>query len=71
MINGDPLWHVSAIKSLTNSSSMSKINGHMVPSILLGRRLDNHGRHCVVVLEQDTFILASTGSTQVDPSLFN
>ena len=31
MINGDPLWHVSAIKLLANWSSFDKINGHMVP----------------------------------------
>ena len=35
MINGDPLWHVSAIKLWANWSSFNKINGHMVPSILL------------------------------------
>ena len=37
MINGDPLWHVrqSAIKLWANWNSFNKINGHMVPSILL------------------------------------
>ena len=35
MINGDPLWHVSAIKLWANWSSFNKINGHMVPSILI------------------------------------
>ena len=35
MINSDPLWHVSAIKLWANWSSFNKINGHMVPSILL------------------------------------
>ena len=28
MINGDPLWHVSAIKLWANWSSFNKINGH-------------------------------------------
>ena len=32
MINGDPLWHVSAIKLWANWSSFNKINDHMVPS---------------------------------------
>ena len=35
MINGDPLWHVSAIELWANWSSFNKINGHMDPSILL------------------------------------
>ena len=35
VLNGDPLWHVSAVKLLANWSSFNKINGHMVPSILL------------------------------------
>ena len=39
MINGDPLWHVIAIKLWANWSSFNKINGHMVPSILLGQEL--------------------------------
>ena len=39
MINGDPLWHVSAIKLWANWSSFNKINGHMVPSILLSFQL--------------------------------
>ena len=30
-----------------------------------------HQRHYAVVLEQETFILLSTGSTQEDPSLLN
>ena len=38
-----------------------------------GRGFEPHRRHCVVVLEQVTFILTklSTGSTQEDLSLFN
>ena len=37
-----------------------------------GHGFEPHRRHCVVVLEQDKFILAySTGSTQEDPSLFS
>ena len=30
MINGNPLWHVSAIKLWANWSSFNKINGHVV-----------------------------------------
>ena len=37
MINGDPRWHVIAIKLWANWSSFNKINGHMVPSILLAQ----------------------------------
>ena len=36
-----------------------------------GRGFEPRRRHYVVVLEQDTFILAyGTGSTQEDPSLY-
>ena len=36
MINGDPLWHVSAIKLWANWSSFNKINGsqYTVSSII-------------------------------------
>ena len=44
----------------------------VLDSRLRGCGFEPHRCHCVVVLEQDTFILAdSTGSTQEDPSLFN
>ena len=36
-----------------------------------GRGFEPHLSHCVVVLEQDTFILVITGSTQEDLSLNN
>ena len=32
-----------------------------------GRGFEPHRRHCVVVLERDTFILASAGSTKEAP----
>ena len=45
------------------------LSGRVLDSRLKGRGFEPHRRHCVVVLEQDTFILAySTGSTQEDPS---
>ena len=40
----------------------------MLDSKPKGRGFEPHRRHCVVVLEQDTFILVSTSSTQEDPS---
>ena len=39
MINGDPLWHVIAIKLWAKWSSFNKIKGHMVHSILLAQGL--------------------------------
>ena len=33
-------------------------SGRVPDSRRKGRRFEPHGRHCVVVLEQDTFILA-------------
>ena len=47
------------------------LSGRVLDSRLRGRWFEPHRPHCVVVLEQDTFMLASTGSTQEDPSLFN
>ena len=34
------------------------LSGSVLDSILRGRGFEPHRRHCVVVLEQDTFILA-------------
>ena len=34
------------------------LSGRVLDSRPRGRRFDSHRRHCVVVLEQDTFILA-------------
>ena len=45
------------------------LSGTALDSRPRGREFEPHRRHCVVVLEQDTFIL--NGSTQEDPSLFN
>ena len=47
------------------------ISGWVPDSRPRGRGFEPHWRHCIVVLEQDTFILASTGSTQEDPTVFN
>ena len=35
-----------------------RLNGRVLDSRLRGRGFEPHRRHCVVVLEQDTFILA-------------
>ena len=48
------------------------LSGRVLDSRPKGSGFEPHQRHCVVVLEQDTFIVAlSTGSTQEDPSLYN
>ena len=47
---------------LKNESRMSKgvqwLSGRVLDSRLRGRGFEPHRHHCVVVLEQDTFILA-------------
>ena len=40
------------------SGSVNGYIGRVVDSRLRGRGLEPHRRHCVVVIEQDTFILA-------------
>ena len=48
------------------------LSGRVLDTRPKGWGFQPHRRHCVVVLEQDTFILAkSTGSTQEEPSLNN
>ena len=48
------------------------LSGRVFDSRPKGRGFEPQRRHCVVVLEQDSFILAySTGSIQEDPSLYN
>ena len=44
MINGDPLWHVSAIKVWANWSNFNKINGHVVRSVLLALLIYAYGK---------------------------
>ena len=34
------------------------LSGRVLDSRLRGRSFESHQRHCIVVLEQDTFILA-------------
>ena len=45
--------------------------GRVLDSRPRGHGFEPHRRHCVVVLEQDTLSLLSTGSSQEVPSLFN
>ena len=48
------------------------LSGRVLDSRPKGRGFEPHRRHCVVVLEQDTFILAKYWfKTQEDPSLYN
>ena len=47
------------------------LSGRVLDSRLKGRGFEPHRRHCVVVLEQDTYILAKYCSTQEDLSLYN
>ena len=48
------------------------LSGRVLYSRLRGRGFEPHQRHCVVVLEQDTFILAKYWRPiPEDPSLFN
>ena len=47
MINGDSLWHVSAIKLCANWSSFNKINGHVVPSVLMHMKKVNFHFKCI------------------------
>ena len=55
--------------NLLSSKGAQWLTGRVLDLRPRGRRFEPHRHHCVVVLEQDTFILA--GSTQEDPSLFN
>ena len=56
---------------LLNLMGAQWLSGRVLDSRPEGRGLEPHRRHCVVVLEQDTFILAYYWSTQEDPSLYN
>ena len=45
------------------------LSGRVLDSRPRGHGFEPYRHHCMVVLEQDTFLV--TGSTQEDPSLFN
>ena len=47
------------------------LSGRVLDSSPRGRGFEPHPRHCIVVLEQDTFILAKYWYTQENPSLLN
>ena len=66
------LYHVEWMRSYHRIKGAQWLSGKVLDSRPNGRGFEPHRRHYVVVLEQDTyFILACTGSTQEDPSLFN
>ena len=60
----------SSESTLVKMRGAQWLSGRVLHSRPKGRGFEPHRRHCVVVLEQDTFIPA-TGSTLEDPSLFN
>ena len=45
-------------QTVDNSNGAQWLSGRVLDSRPKGRGLEPHRRHCVVVLEQDTFILA-------------
>ena len=55
---------------LINEMGAQWLSGRALDSRPKGRGFEPHRRHCVVVLEQDTFILALYWFNQEDPSLF-
>ena len=46
------------IRQLQVKQEAQRLNGRVLDSRPRGRGFEPHWRHCVVVLEQDTFILA-------------
>ena len=53
------LWALTADSGLTSVIRGAQwLSGRVLDSRLNGSGLEPHRRHCVVVLEQDTFILA-------------
>ena len=67
--------HIGIMIRASSSSALASgaqwLGGRLLDSRPRGRGFEPQKLHCVVVLEEDTFILAnnSTGSTQKDPSL--
>ena len=50
---------LSALSSFTTILQGAQwLSGRVLDSRLRGRGFEHHRRHCIVVLEQDTFILA-------------
>ena len=49
---------VVIINKLYQYEGAQWLSGRVLDSRLRGRELEPHRRHCVVILEQDTFILA-------------
>ena len=58
--NGEPMVVLSSFKSIFNHvcGGAQWLSGRVLDSRPKGRGFEPHRRHCVVVLEQDTFILA-------------
>ena len=57
-LNSICLLMLSADDTIGKELTFSFPNINNILSRQRGRRLEPHGRHCVVALEQDTFILA-------------
>ena len=67
-----PIFRLESSKLQAQKMGAQWLSGRVLGSRPRGRGFEPHRHHCVVVLEQDTFILElSTGSFQEDPSLFN
>ena len=49
---------IASLKSETMGEGAQWLSGRVLDSRPKGRGFEPHRRHCVVVLEQDTFILA-------------
>ena len=54
------IWFIQYVLHADTAFAMGTqwLSGRVLDSRSRGRRFDPHRRHCVVVLEQDTFILA-------------
>ena len=52
------LFSVELVANLFNIKGAQWLSGRVLDSRPKGRGFEPHRRHCVVVLEQDTFILA-------------
>ena len=53
----DPTFLVKPVNILQRTGAQW-LSGRVLDSSLRGRGFEPHRRHCIVVLEQDTFILA-------------
>ena len=51
-------WYIYANTCTTDVAGAQWLSGRVLDSRPRGRRFEPHQRHCAVILEQDTFILA-------------